>query len=182
MYEVFVAGAKEGFEVGVRIVPFLVAILAAVGMLRGSGTIDSVDTATMALAQMPSDDGLGGENMWLVLPTYPIVPGASFDAVLRAHTGDGGAAYALNVWIVQISMPAGLGFASATSVISTLSLGLAASSGTLKTSTSSFLRSDDVAASKWTLGKELRTLHQDADCTSDEIIICSVISPFGCLI
>jgi len=40
VYEAFVAGAKEGFEVGVKIIPFLVAILAAVGMLRGSGTID----------------------------------------------------------------------------------------------------------------------------------------------
>lgn len=53
VYEVFVAGAKEGFEVGVRIIPFLVAILAAVGMLRGSGAIDmfveAVGPFTMAL-------------------------------------------------------------------------------------------------------------------------------------
>lgn len=34
VYETFVEGAKEGFEVGVKIMPFLVAILVAIGMLR----------------------------------------------------------------------------------------------------------------------------------------------------
>ena len=36
VYEVFVEGAKEGFDVAIRIIPFLVAILVAVGMFRGS--------------------------------------------------------------------------------------------------------------------------------------------------
>jgi spore maturation protein B len=40
VYECFVEGAKEGFQVGVRIIPYLVAILVAVGMLRGAGAID----------------------------------------------------------------------------------------------------------------------------------------------
>ena len=40
VYESFVEGAKEGFQVGVRIIPYLVAILVAVGMLRGAGGID----------------------------------------------------------------------------------------------------------------------------------------------
>jgi spore maturation protein B len=40
VFESFVEGAKEGFQVGVRIIPFLVAILVAVGMLRGAGGID----------------------------------------------------------------------------------------------------------------------------------------------
>ena len=39
VYESFVEGAKEGFQVGVRIIPYLVAILVAVGMLRGAGAI-----------------------------------------------------------------------------------------------------------------------------------------------
>jgi len=34
VYEVFVEGAKEGFDIGVRIMPFLVAILVAIGMFR----------------------------------------------------------------------------------------------------------------------------------------------------
>ncbi len=40
VYECFVEGAKEGFQVAVRIIPYLVAILVAVGMLRGAGAID----------------------------------------------------------------------------------------------------------------------------------------------
>ena len=40
VYEEFVEGAKEGFQVAVRIIPFLVAILAAVGMFRAAGGID----------------------------------------------------------------------------------------------------------------------------------------------
>ena len=37
VYEVFVAGAKEGFGLAVMIIPYLVAILSAVGMFRQSG-------------------------------------------------------------------------------------------------------------------------------------------------
>jgi spore maturation protein B len=40
VYEVFVEGAKEGFNVGVKIIPYLVAILAAIAVFRGSGALD----------------------------------------------------------------------------------------------------------------------------------------------
>jgi spore maturation protein SpmA len=40
VYETFVEGAEEGFKVAVRIIPYLVAILVAVGMLRNSGALD----------------------------------------------------------------------------------------------------------------------------------------------
>ena len=40
VYEVFVEGAKEGFQVAIKIIPFLVAILVAVGMFRASGAMD----------------------------------------------------------------------------------------------------------------------------------------------
>jgi len=40
VYEVFVEGAKDGFEIAVRIIPYLVAILVAVGMFRASGALD----------------------------------------------------------------------------------------------------------------------------------------------
>jgi spore maturation protein B len=40
VYDVFIDGAKEGFEVAVRIIPFLVGILVAIGMFRGSGAMD----------------------------------------------------------------------------------------------------------------------------------------------
>ncbi|EAR23441.1 nucleoside recognition domain-containing protein [Nitrococcus mobilis] len=39
VYEAFVEGAKDGFWVAVRIIPYLVAILAALGMLRASGAL-----------------------------------------------------------------------------------------------------------------------------------------------
>jgi spore maturation protein B len=40
VYESFVDGAKEGFQVAVRIIPYLVAILFAIGMFRASGAMD----------------------------------------------------------------------------------------------------------------------------------------------
>ncbi len=40
VYEEFVEGAKEGFQVAIKIIPFLVAILTAVGMFRGAGGIE----------------------------------------------------------------------------------------------------------------------------------------------
>jgi spore maturation protein SpmB len=42
VYEVFVDGAKEGFQVAVRIIPYLVAILVAVGMFKASGALEYV--------------------------------------------------------------------------------------------------------------------------------------------
>ena len=44
VYEAFTEGAKEGFTVAVRIIPYLVAILGAVGALRGSGALDALAT------------------------------------------------------------------------------------------------------------------------------------------
>ena len=40
VYEEFVEGAKEGFNVILRIIPFLVAMLVAIGMFKGAGGID----------------------------------------------------------------------------------------------------------------------------------------------
>lgn len=40
VYESFIDGAKEGFEIAVKIIPYLVAILAAIGMFRASGAMD----------------------------------------------------------------------------------------------------------------------------------------------
>ena len=42
VYEVFVAGAKEGFDLAKMIIPYLVAILSAVGMFRKSGAMERV--------------------------------------------------------------------------------------------------------------------------------------------
>jgi spore maturation protein SpmA len=45
VYEEFVEGAKEGIQVALRIIPFLVAILAAVGMFRAAGGINLLSQA-----------------------------------------------------------------------------------------------------------------------------------------
>jgi spore maturation protein B len=45
VYEEFVDGAKEGFGVAVKIIPYLVAILVAIGMFRGSGAMDLLTAA-----------------------------------------------------------------------------------------------------------------------------------------
>lgn len=40
VYDAFIEGAKEGFQTAVRIIPYLVAILVAVGVFRASGAMD----------------------------------------------------------------------------------------------------------------------------------------------
>lgn len=40
VYEAFIEGAKDGFSVAVKIIPYLVAILVAIGMFRASGAMD----------------------------------------------------------------------------------------------------------------------------------------------
>ncbi len=45
VYDVFIEGAKEGFAVAIRIIPFLVGILVAIGMFRGSGAMDMLTSS-----------------------------------------------------------------------------------------------------------------------------------------
>ena len=40
VYDAFIEGAKEGFTTAVRIIPYLVAILVAIGVFRASGAMD----------------------------------------------------------------------------------------------------------------------------------------------
>ncbi len=44
IYEVFVEGAKEGFQVAVRIIPYLVAMLVAIGIFRAGGAMEMLGT------------------------------------------------------------------------------------------------------------------------------------------
>lgn len=58
VYEEFVDGAKEGFQVALRVIPFLVAILVAIGMFRGAGGIEMLKSALSPLLAplgVPSD-------------------------------------------------------------------------------------------------------------------------------
>ena len=58
VYESFVQGAKEGFQVAVRIIPYLVAILFAVAMFRASGAMEVLTRAldpVLALIGFPAE-------------------------------------------------------------------------------------------------------------------------------
>ena len=49
VYDSLVEGAKQGFQVAIRIIPYLVAILVVVGMFRASGGIDLIVTVISPL-------------------------------------------------------------------------------------------------------------------------------------
>ncbi len=58
VYEQFVEGAKEGFTTSVRIIPYLVAMLCAIGMFRASGAMDFLTDMVSPLTSligMPSE-------------------------------------------------------------------------------------------------------------------------------
>ena len=56
VYDAFIEGAKEGFATAVRIIPYLVAILVAVGVFRASGAMDiCVDGIRWTLQQCNID-------------------------------------------------------------------------------------------------------------------------------
>lgn len=58
IYETFIEGAKEGFEVAVRIIPYLVAILVAIGIFRASGALEamaSVLSPVLSLVGFPPE-------------------------------------------------------------------------------------------------------------------------------
>ena len=56
VYETFVGGAKEGFTVAVGIIPHLVAMLVAVGVLRASGVLDqALDAVRLIVARVGLD-------------------------------------------------------------------------------------------------------------------------------
>jgi spore maturation protein SpmA len=68
LYEVFLDGAKEGFEVALSILPYLVAIVVAVGMLRASGALDWL---IAPLARLTAPWGMPAEA-WLMALLRPL--------------------------------------------------------------------------------------------------------------
>lgn len=49
LYDTFIEGAKEGFKTAVTIIPYLVAILVAIGMFRASGAMDYITMGIVAV-------------------------------------------------------------------------------------------------------------------------------------
>lgn len=70
MYEAFIEGAREGFKTAVTIIPYLVAILVAIGVFRASGAMTMLtDWTTAAVA------ALGFDTSWVeALPTALMKP------------------------------------------------------------------------------------------------------------
>jgi len=60
IYEVFVEGAKEGFDVAVRIIPYLVAMLVAIGIFRAGGAMEIL---IMALTPITNFIGMPAEAL-----------------------------------------------------------------------------------------------------------------------
>lgn len=69
-YEAFIEGAKEGFQVAIRIIPYLVALLVAIGVFRASGTLDLL---TDGLGTLFAAVGLD-QRMIPALPTAMMKP------------------------------------------------------------------------------------------------------------
>lgn len=69
-YEAFIEGAKEGFKTAVTIIPYLVAILVAIGMFRASGAMDVLTHYTSSAVA-----ALGLDTEWVeALPTALMKP------------------------------------------------------------------------------------------------------------
>jgi len=75
VYEAFIEGAKEGFDIAVKIIPYLVAILVAVGVFRASGCMDYLVK------------GIGGAFHWIGINTdfVPALP----VALMKPLSGSG---------------------------------------------------------------------------------------------
>jgi len=87
VYEAFIEGAKEGFNVAVRIIPYLVGILAVIGAFRASGGMDLV---SKWLGPYTESIGLPTANIPLII-VKPLSGGAARGVladILNTHGPD----------------------------------------------------------------------------------------------
>lgn len=69
-YETFIAGAKQGFQTAVEIIPFLLAMLVAIGVFRASGALDLLMNGVRSLVEFG-----GFDTRWVdALPTALMKP------------------------------------------------------------------------------------------------------------
>ncbi len=88
VYPAFIEGARQGFETAVRIIPPLVAIVVALGMLRASGAMDA---AAGLLAPVTARLGIPAPALPMIL-VRPLSGGAALGVVgevLRSEGPDG---------------------------------------------------------------------------------------------
>ena len=85
VYDSLVEGAKQGFEVALRIIPYLVAILVVVGMFRASG---GIDLFTEWLAPLTGLIGMPAEALPMAL-LRPLTGSGAFAIMTEAMTVHG---------------------------------------------------------------------------------------------
>ncbi|HEY4108652.1 nucleoside recognition domain-containing protein [Puia sp.] len=97
IFGAFVQGAKGGFETAVRIIPYLVGMLAAISLLRVSGTFDTVMTGIRHLASV-----FGSDTRWVDgMPTALIKPLTAAGA--RGMLVDTSVAHGINSFAARLS-------------------------------------------------------------------------------
>lgn len=83
VYDTFIEGAKDGFKTAVTIIPYLVAILVAIGMFRASGALDAFTDGVEALVRL-----IGFDTEWV---------GALHTMMMKPLSGSGSCAMMLDV-------------------------------------------------------------------------------------
>ncbi|MBO4487549.1 MAG: spore maturation protein [Bacteroidaceae bacterium] len=97
VYDAFVEGAKEGFHTAVRIIPYLVAMLVAIGVFRASGAMD-----WLVLGMQKLFEGIGMASDWVAaLPTALMKPLSGSGA--RGMMVDAMSAYGADSFIGRLS-------------------------------------------------------------------------------
>jgi spore maturation protein SpmA len=83
VFETFIEGAKEGFEVAVKIIPYLVAMLVGIGLMRSCGAFDFII--------------IGVSNFVTALGVNPDFVPALPTGIMKSFSGNGARAMALEV-------------------------------------------------------------------------------------
>ncbi|TVQ58179.1 MAG: spore maturation protein [Spirulina sp. DLM2.Bin59] len=84
VYEAVTEGAKEGFEIAVRIIPFLVAIFVAIGMVRASGLLEGL---TQVLSPITEFVGMPAEALPMAF-IRPLSGGGAFGVMSEIVNND----------------------------------------------------------------------------------------------
>mgnify|MGYP005990404543 CR=1 FL=1 len=70
VYDTFITGAKEGFEVSIKLIPYLLAMLVGIGVFRASGALDMIVDSIRTLVAI-----IGGDTRFVdALPTAFMKP------------------------------------------------------------------------------------------------------------
>ncbi len=97
IYDAFVEGAKGGFETAIRIIPYLVAMLVAIGVFRASGAMDWLIEGVKWLVDLT-----GLDNQWVgALPTALMKPLSGSGA--RGMMVDAMATYGADSFVGRLS-------------------------------------------------------------------------------